>query len=177
MKSRITRTTRRSAALAAALLAVSALIGIAAAPAQAATGCEVRFRPNTWTVDADDQPNYVWNGTEYVWNGVPTAGIGFVGDFTVTNTGDPITGWTAMWFNPPATRLVGNGLFNATLVRRLGLTSFTVWMVKAPAWNADLRSGGTATFGYQGVVPDPTLDPAKLLTTFRLSGRTCTIVS
>jgi len=170
---------RKSAAAMILLMASSLVAAAAASPARAAAStCTVDFRVSTWTVDADDKPNVDVDGEgNVVWTGEPTVGIGFLGSFTVTNTGDALNPWKAAFETPPATRAVGNGLFSAKLLKRTALPQHTLWVVSPLGWNANLPTGGTVTFYLQGVVPDPTITRSQLLTTFALPGRTCTNVS
>jgi len=163
------------------LLIASALVGVAGAgPTQAAAAtCSVRFPVNTWTVDANDQSNYTLDDTGVaVWTGQPTAGVAFLGTLQVTNAGDALDPWKVAWTTPPNTRLLGAGIFNAGLVRRSAYPKDTLW-VASPLmnWPTSLPAGGRLTFGFEGVVPDPTITRSQLLTTFALPGRTCTIVS
>jgi hypothetical protein len=168
---------KRLAAAATLLLASTVGMVAAAGPAQAAPSCTVRITPNSWTVDANDNSNYYWDSTGHLtWNGRPTAGIGFLDTFEVTNTGDPVHGWTVAFSTPPNTHLVGARVYSATLISSTNSPTGTGWQLGAAPWNPDLATGGRASFGMQGVVSDPTLTRVAI-SGFSLGAQPCTVLS
>lgn len=70
-------------------------------------------------------------------------GTGFVADVVVRNLGTTaITDWT-LSFDAP---FVISNIWNAQIVSRVGMR----YTVKAMPYNAQIATGGTATFGFQG---------------------------
>jgi len=179
MTQRTTVSIRRSLAAAAAVLIALTVGGTAAAaPAQAADSCTVKFHPLTWTVDAQDNSNYVWDADgNLVWTGQPTVGIGFQGFFDVTNNGAPIDSWSVRWRTPRATHLAGAGVFNATYQGSINILTEVLWLAKAPVWSTSLATGQHASFGFQGVLRDPAATWSSIVTRFSLSGNACTILN
>jgi len=141
--------------------------GVAAAgPAQAAAGCTVSINVAAWYVDANDQP---------IAYGPRAVGIGYLAIFAVTNTGAALHPWTASLLNPRHSRAVP-GIYGATISRRVWVGPNTAWVVTAANYNADLPTGANASFGFRGIIPDPTVDGSNLVGGFALAGRSCTVV-
>src|SRR3954452_7026368 len=105
-----------------ALLAGGALISAGAistvaAPAQAAVSCSADY-----TIDSS------WQG-------------GFQGSVKLTNTGDPLTSWTATWSYANGQKI--SQLWNGTYTQTGAGVS-----VKDVGWNGSVPPGGTASFGF-----------------------------
>src|SRR3954462_9086311 len=68
---------------------------------------------------------------------------GFTGNVTVTNLGDPLTGWTLTWTFTAGQQVTQgwNGTFSQ---------SGTKVTVAGVSWNAALGTGGSATAGFNG---------------------------
>jgi endoglucanase len=107
--------------------------------AQAAAGCRVAY-----TVPSQ------WPG-------------GFTGNVTVTNLGDPITGWSLVWTFPSGQRVTQ--AWNAT-VTAAGSQHTATNM----SYNASIATNGTVSFGFNGSWSGSNPAPAS----FALNGVTCT---
>lgn len=87
---------------------------------------------------------------------------GFTADVTIRNTGDPITGWQLGWTFTAGQQVVNgwNGEFGGTppavTVRDVG-------------WNANLATGASTTFGFNGSHTGTNPNPAS----FTLNGTVC----
>jgi cellulose 1,4-beta-cellobiosidase len=134
---------RRSLALVtASLLLAAGLVGVTPMRADAAPGCSVSYQGQPWTES-------------------PGVG-GFNANITITNTGDPVSGWT-LRFTLPSGQTFSSG-WSAS------------WAAGPPVaatnldWNRDLATGGTATIGFQGRWSGAFSSP----TSFTLNGTTCT---
>lgn len=121
------------------LLVMSSIVAVFT-PAYAAAGCRVTYTvPNQW------------------------AG-GFGASVTVTNLGEPLTGWTLAFAFPHAGQTVSQG-WNAT------------WTQSGPnvaaanaGWNAALGTGASASLGFNGAWTTANPVPAA----FALNGTACT---
>ncbi|MEV0152344.1 cellulose binding domain-containing protein [Micromonospora sp. NPDC050686] len=113
---------------------------LTAVTAHAATGCAV---------------NYSVGGQ---WSG------GFTGNVTVTNLGDPITGWTLRWSFSAGQR--ATEAWNATVTQNASAVTAT-----DVGYNASLPTGASTSFGFNGTWNN-TSNPAP--TSFTLNGVTCT---
>ena len=126
-------------------LAVGALslatVAITSAPAVAAPGCSVTYQASPWTES-------------------PGVG-GFTANITVTNTGDPVSGWT-LAFTLPAGQSFTQG-WSAAWSGTNALTARNL------DWNANLATGGTASFGFNGRWTGAYSSP----TAFTLNGTAC----
>ncbi|MEU8261145.1 cellulose binding domain-containing protein [Micromonospora sp. NPDC048999] len=121
----------------AALLVTSALTAVTA---HAATGCAV-----TYSVGGQ------WQG-------------GFTGNVTVTNLGDPISGWTVRWSFGAGQQVTE--AWNATVTQ--SGSSVTATNV---SYNAGLPTNGSTSFGFNGTWNNSS-NPTP--TSFTLNGVTCT---
>jgi glucuronoarabinoxylan endo-1,4-beta-xylanase len=133
---------RRPRLLGAALVSAAAVVpvSVVVAPAgAAAAGCSVRYAVSSQ-----------WQG-------------GFNADVTVTNLGDPITGWTLTW-SFGAGQTVTQA-WNATLAQTGAAVS-----ARNVSYNASIATNGTAAFGFNGSWTGS--NPAP--TSFALNGVTCT---
>lgn len=116
---------------------------VAATPyrAEAAPGCSVAYQAQPWTES-------------------PGVG-GFTANVTITNTGDPVTGWT-LGFSLPAGQSFSQG-WSAT------------WSPGPPVsatnldWNRNLATGASTTIGFSGRWTGSFTSP----TSFTLNGTTC----
>lgn len=131
---------RRRTAGVLAALAAAAVGGVVVAPPAAAA---VACRV-TYTVTSQ------WPG-------------GFGADVRVDNLGDPLRGWTLTW-DFTAGQTVGQ-LWNGTVTQTGAQVA-----VRPAAWNADVPSGGQASFGFTGTSPGANPVP----TSFTLDGTPCT---
>ena len=133
---------RRSLALASAgmLLAVGL---VAATPfrADAAPGCSVSYQAQPWTEG-------------------PGVG-GFTANIIITNTGDPISGWT-LGFTLPSGQTFSSG-WSATWSPGPPVTARNL------DWNGNLATGGTASIGFGGRWTGSYTSP----TAFTLNGTAC----
>ncbi len=134
------RTTRRVALLAAATattLAAGALTTLTASAA--AAGCRVDYRvTNQWTG-------------------------GFGADVTVTNLGDPLTGWTLTWTWPAGQQVTQ--VWNATVTQTGAQAT-----ARNVDYNAALGTNASTAFGFNGSWTGSNPAPAS----FALNGTTCT---
>ncbi|MFI7545038.1 cellulose binding domain-containing protein [Actinoplanes sp. NPDC049599] len=136
------RTQRRRTGLAVAASALCLAAGgltTAATARAAAAGCRV-----TYTIGAQ------WAG-------------GFTANVTLTNLGDPVTGWTLRWS-------FGGGqtvtqAWNATATQSGSAVSVT-----NVSWNGSLATNGSTSFGFNGALG--AVNPAP--TSFTLNGVACT---
>jgi cellulose 1,4-beta-cellobiosidase len=133
---------RRGLALAGgAVLLAAGVVAATPQPAGAAPGCTVTYQAQPWSEG-------------------PSSG-GFTASVTVTNTGDPISGWT-LSFALPAGQTFTQG-WSAT------------WSPGPPVsatgldWNRDLATGASTTMGFNGRWTGSYADP----TAFTLNGTTC----
>jgi hypothetical protein len=120
------------------LVGVGALVSV---PAHAAAGCAVQYAvPNQW-------------------------GGGFTANVTVTNVGDPVSGWTLTWSYTAGQQVVPPG-WSAVVSQSGAQVS-----ARNADWNANLDTGASTNFGFNASwnnVSNPT--PAS----FALNGTTCT---
>src|SRR5690606_24743702 len=131
---------RRTIAIATASAAVGAgAVVIPASIAAAAPSCSV-----TYTKQWDN-------------------GSGFGAGIVITNTGDPITGWS-MSFNFPGNQQVDHGW--PVAVAQQGST---VTFSSNAEWNESLPTGATFTVGFNGSYSGQNVDP----TSFSLNGTVC----
>ncbi|WP_431682390.1 cellulose binding domain-containing protein [Kitasatospora sp. KL5] len=139
--SRHRRVRRKYTALAAAALVAAAGAGLAVHTAgAAAAGCKVDYAVTS-----------TWPG-------------GFGADVTVTNLGDPLTGWRLEW-------TFGGGQ-TVTRAWSADVTpNSTAVTARNVSYNGALPTGGTASFGFNGSLPG-TANPAP--TSFSLNGVACT---
>jgi cellulose 1,4-beta-cellobiosidase len=134
---------RRILALAAAsALTVAGLVAATPYRAEAAPGCSVSYQ---------GQP----------WNEGPSAG-GFTANVTITNTGDPISGWTLV-IALPAGQSFTQG-WSATWSPGPPLSATNL------DWNRDLATGASTTIGFNGRWTGSYTNA----TSFTLNGTTCT---
>ncbi|WKU07864.1 cellulose binding domain-containing protein [Micromonospora sp. HUAS LYJ1] len=132
---------RRLAGLGAITLAVLAG-GVAVASGNAtaaATGCRVDYRVTS-----------EWQG-------------GFGADVTITNLGDPVTGWTLTWAFASGQRV--SQAWNATVTQ-----DGTAVSAKDVGYNGTVGTGAGVSFGFNGAWT--TANPVP--TTFALNGVSCT---
>ncbi|MEU4567343.1 cellulose binding domain-containing protein [Micromonospora sp. NPDC023956] len=135
--SRTTRTALLAATAAGALAAGTLTTVVASA---AAVGCRVDYRvTNQW-------------------------GGGFGADLTVTNLGDPLTGWTLTWSFTAGQQV--NQAWNATVTQSADQVT-----ARDAGHNATIGTGGTANFGFNASWNDAS-NPAPA--GFALNGTTCT---
>ncbi|SBT43216.1 cellulase family glycosylhydrolase [Micromonospora auratinigra] len=125
------------ATAAAALVAGTGLV--AATSAQAAAGCRVGYAVSSQ-----------WPG-------------GFTADVSVTNLGDPVTGWTLAWSFPSGQRVTQ--AWNATVT-----SSGNQATAKDAGWNAAIGTNATVSFGFNGSWSGTNTAP----TAFTLNGVACT---
>jgi beta-xylosidase len=131
---------RRQFWLASALtLAVAAGLTAVATTAEAAAGCRV-----TYTVTNQ------WQG-------------GFGADVTITNLGDPLTGWQLSWAYAAGQTVTQ--LWNGTVTQSGAQVTVT-----NTGYNGALPTGGTANFGFNGSWTSSNPAPAG----FTLNGVACT---
>jgi len=90
-------------------------------------------------------------------------GSGFGANLAITNTGDPITGWT-MTFPFPGNQQLANGWPVA-----FSQSGNVMTIASNADWNASLPTGSTFTVGFNGTYSGTNTDP----TTFTLNGTTC----
>ncbi|GAA3340506.1 hypothetical protein GCM10020358_28370 [Amorphoplanes nipponensis] len=130
---------RRLALLFAAVLAAAAgSAGIATAHAAAAPACRVDYR-----VTSD-------------W------GTGFGADVTVTNLGDPVTGWTLGWSFAPGQAVTQ--AWNATVT-----TAGPAVTATGLSWNSAVAAGASVSFGFTGTHTGSNPAPAS----FTFNGTVC----
>jgi cellulose 1,4-beta-cellobiosidase len=127
--------------LAVGALSLAGVVATANNPASAAPGCSVSYQASPWTES-------------------PGVG-GFTAHITITNTGDPISGWTFA-FTLPAGQSFTQG-WSATWSGTNALTARNL------DWNANLATGGTATIGFNGRWTGAYSSP----TAFTLNGTAC----
>src|SRR6186713_1283837 len=113
------RQLRKVALLAGGALVAAGAVSTAAAPAQAAVACSAAY-----TIDGS------WQG-------------GFQGSVKLTNTGDPLNGWTTTWSYANGQKITQ--LWNGTFTQTGAAVS-----VKDAGWNGNVPTGGTASFGFLG---------------------------
>jgi cellulose 1,4-beta-cellobiosidase len=136
------RSRRRILALASAsLLLAGGLVATTPLPARAAPGCSVTYQAQPWTES-------------------PGVG-GFTANITITNTGDPISGWT-LAFALPSGQSFGSG-WSATWSGGPPVTATNL------DWNRNLATGGTTSIGFSGRWTGSFSSP----TAFTLNGTTC----
>ncbi|MEV4489845.1 cellulose binding domain-containing protein [Micromonospora coxensis] len=135
------RTRRRTALLTAGATA-ALLVGSAlnAVNAHAATGCAVSY------------------SVASQWQG------GFTGNVTVTNLGDPVSGWSLRWSFSAGQQV--SQAWNATVTQ----SGSTVTAANVD-YNRDLATNGSVSFGFNGSWNNSS-NPAP--TSFTLNGVTCT---
>ncbi|TBL36127.1 MULTISPECIES: cellulose binding domain-containing protein [unclassified Micromonospora] len=134
------RTTRRTALLATATATILAAGGLTTLTASAAAaGCRVDYRVTNQ-----------WSG-------------GFGADVTVTNLGDPLTGWTVTWTWPAGQQV--SQAWNATVSQ-----SGTQVTARNVDYNATLGTNASTAFGFNGSWSGT--NPAP--TVFAVNGTTCT---
>ncbi|MER7460739.1 cellulose binding domain-containing protein [Micromonospora sp. NPDC126480] len=134
------RTTRRVALLAAATTTILTAGGLTAlTAAAAAAGCRVDYRVTNQ-----------WPG-------------GFGADVTVTNLGDPVTGWTLTWTWPAGQQVTH--LWNGVVDQAGAQVA-----VRNVDYNGSIATNGSVGFGFTGSWSGSNPDP----TTFALNGTTCT---
>ena len=126
-----------------AALAAAGLVVSAPSPADAAPGCSVSYQAQPWTES-------------------PGVG-GFTANITITNTGDPVSGWT-LRFNLPSGQTFTSG-WSATWTP--GPAPVTATNLD---WNANLATGATASIGFNGRWTGSYTNP----TSFSLNNTTCT---
>lgn len=132
---------RGLAAVAAALIAAST-IAVVAGQAHAAPGCRVTTEPQRW----------------------PT---GFTAHLSVTNLGDPLSGWT-LTFSFTENEQVAQGWNGhwSQSGRQVSVTNET--------WNANLPTGASVLPGFNASFSDGSTFPADV--EFKLNGTVCTSV-
>jgi cellulose 1,4-beta-cellobiosidase len=127
-------------------LAVGALslaaIGASTSPAAAAPGCSVTYQASPWTES-------------------PGVG-GFTANLTVTNTGDPVSGWTLVVTLPAGQSFTQGWSANWS-------ASGTTLTATNLDWNANLGTGGSTSIGFNG----RWTGAFATATTFTLNGTTC----
>ncbi|MFF0720832.1 cellulose binding domain-containing protein [Micromonospora sp. NPDC003816] len=134
------RTTRQAALLATATATILAAGGLTTLTASAAAaGCRVDYRVTNQ-----------WSG-------------GFGADVTVTNLGDPLTGWTVTWTWPAGQQV--SQAWNATVSQ-----SGTQVTARNVDYNATLGTNASTAFGFNGSWSGT--NPAP--TVFAVNGTTCT---
>jgi endoglucanase len=101
-----------------------AVVTVPAAPASAATGCEVTYTTNDW-------------------NTGPGQG-GFTAALTVKNLGDPVTAWSLRFAFPGGQQLAGTG-WGATWSQ----SGAAVTAANLP-WNGGLGTGASTQIGFNG---------------------------
>jgi cellulose 1,4-beta-cellobiosidase len=126
---------------AALLLAAGVLAAAPPSPAGAAPGCSVTYQAQPWTES-------------------PGVG-GFTAHITVTNTGDPLTGWTLAFALPS-----GQSFTQGWSATWAGTTSLTATNL---SWNGNLGTGASATIGFNGRWTGSYSSP----TAFTLNGTAC----
>ncbi|MFI7546809.1 cellulose binding domain-containing protein [Actinoplanes sp. NPDC049599] len=125
--------------VAGAVMLTAAAVAVALPAGAAAAGCAVKY-----TVSSQ------WQG-------------GFGADVTITNLGDPLTGWTLTW-SYSAGQTVTQA-WNTTLTQNgAAVTARNV------SYNGSIATNGTASFGFNGSSPGS--NPAP--TAFALNGVACT---
>ena len=123
------------------LLGLSALV-LALAPlaAQAAPGCRVTYQVTPWN----------------------DGGGGFTASVTITNTGDPVSGWTLAFAFPSASQRLTAGWSATWSQSGQNVTA------RSLDWNANLATGASASIGFNGT--GGTAAP----TAFTVNGTACT---
>ncbi|MEV4478620.1 cellulose binding domain-containing protein [Micromonospora coxensis] len=134
--------TRRRTALFTAGATAALLVGstLSAVHAHAATGCAVSY------------------SVASQWQG------GFTGNVTVTNLGDPVSGWSLRWSFSAGQQV--SQAWNATVTQ----SGSTVTAANVD-YNRDLATNGSVSFGFNGSWNNSS-NPAP--TSFTLNGVTCT---
>ncbi|HEX6194592.1 MAG TPA: glycoside hydrolase family 6 protein [Jiangellaceae bacterium] len=115
------RRRRTLAGGAALLLAAAGLAAATAVPAHAAPGCDVQFSAGEWNDGAG----------------------GFTGSVILTNTGDPISGWT-LEFDLPGSASLTHGWSADWSQSGQTLTATNL------DWNGNLGTGDSTTIGFNG---------------------------
>ncbi|MEV6301181.1 cellulose-binding domain-containing protein [Actinoplanes sp. NPDC051861] len=136
---RLSRTRPAIAALVVATLSGAGILAATVTARAAATGCRATY------------------GVTSSWQG------GFTASVSVTNLGDPISGWTLTWAFGAGQRVTQ--AWGATVTQ----TGSQVSAGNA-SWNAALPANGSASFGFNGSWSGSNPSPA----TFALNGVTCT---
>jgi beta-xylosidase len=136
---RYVRQRSRFALMGAAALLVVAGVALNAVAAQAATGCRVDYAVSS-----------SWQG-------------GFGANVTVTNLGDPITGWTLTWSFGAGQQVTQ--AWNATVSQSGAQVTAT-----NASYNGAIATGANTSFGFNGSWTGS--NPAP--TVFALNGNTCT---
>ncbi|GIG23585.1 endoglucanase [Cellulomonas chitinilytica] len=88
---------------------------------------------------------------------------GFGANVVLTNLGDDVNGWTVGWTFPSGQKVTN--LWNGTLTQSGSTVS-----VKDAGWNASVRKGGTASFGFNGSWSGANAVPTQ----FTVNGTACT---
>jgi len=88
---------------------------------------------------------------------------GFGANVVLTNLGDDVNGWTVGWTFPSGQKVTN--LWNGTLTQSGSTVS-----VKDAGWNASVRKGGTASFGFNGTWSGANAVPTQ----FTVNGTACT---
>ncbi|MBO9555983.1 cellulase family glycosylhydrolase [Cellulomonas sp.] len=88
---------------------------------------------------------------------------GFGANVVLTNLGDDVNGWTVGWTFPSGQKVTN--LWNGTVTQSGSTVS-----VKDAGWNASVRKGGTASFGFNGTWSGANAVPTQ----FTLNGTACT---
>ncbi|KXK63846.1 arabinofuranosidase [Micromonospora rosaria] len=122
-----------------AMLASAAVVVVALPAGAAAAGCSV-----TYAVSSQ------WQG-------------GFGANVTITNLGDPLTGWTLTWSFSAGQTVTQS--WNTTLTQ-----SGAAVTARNVSYNGSVATNGTVSFGFNGASPGS--NPAP--TSFALNGVTCT---
>jgi cellulase/cellobiase CelA1 len=91
-------------------------------------------------------------------------GGGFVANAVVTNHGAPLNGWQLTW------RFTGNQQITNYWGAELAQSGQDVTAGNA-GWNANLGTGGTASFGFQAQYSGGNAPPTDV----RLNGTPCTV--
>src|SRR5262245_32663915 len=127
--------------LAVGALSLAGVVATANNPVSAAPGCSIGYQSSPWTES-------------------PGVG-GFTAHITITNTGDPVSGWT-LAFTLPAGQSFTQG-WSATWSGSNALTARNL------DWNTNLATGGTTTIGFNGRWTGAYSSP----TAFTLNGTAC----
>ncbi len=88
---------------------------------------------------------------------------GFGANVVLTNLGDDLNGWTVGWTFPSGQKVTN--LWNGTVSQSGSTVS-----VKDAGWNASVRKGGTASFGFNGSWSGANAVPTQ----FTVNGTACT---
>ncbi|WP_428962313.1 non-reducing end alpha-L-arabinofuranosidase family hydrolase [Micromonospora fluostatini] len=122
-----------------AVLASAAVVVVALPAGAAAAGCSVNYAVSSQ-----------WQG-------------GFGANVTITNLGDPLTGWTLTWSFSAGQTVTQS--WNTTLTQ-----SGAAVTARNVSYNGSVATNGTVSFGFNGSSPGG--NPAP--TSFALNGVTCT---